>query len=199
MKTKLILSIFFLAIGLKYNAQTKTNIDKILDAVETGILKSNVLKNESKSFPVSINVPPSLEIIKPKIGEIFTKRGFALSAENKTSVGEKIIFSLLSAKVDYSNMEKDGLLGDIKADRTISVKGTIEKFLDDGSHASFSTDNELRDTIGVEEIKKVEDSDLSFTQAPVPEIPFLTNLIEPVVVVGTLVVTVLLLFLVRSK
>lgn len=55
------------------------------------------------------------------------------------------------------------------------------------------------DTIKLEEISALENQTLPFTQAKIPAQPLLTSLLEPIIVVGTLIVTVILLFTVRGK
>jgi hypothetical protein len=198
LKANLFLLILFLLISYEYHAQTKTNLEKILEAIDTEILKADDVLNESKSIPVLITTSSLLEILKPKIGEAFLKRGYKLVAQIKTDE-PKILFSLLSVKINYLDAQKDGFFGDVLVDRAVSIKGTIEKTSKEGNLSSINIDNTAKDIILIDDIKLIEDGTLPFTQAPAPQIPFLSNLIEPVIVVGTLVVTVLLLFLVRGK
>ena len=103
--------------------------------------------------------------------------------------------------VVYSNPRQGGLFASGLLDRTVSVnvrarasRGELE---DPAVDARFASS--LRDTIASTDVEAVETSYLPFTQGRVPQGGFFSTVLEPVVVLGTIAVAVLLLFTVRSS
>ena len=55
------------------------------------------------------------------------------------------------------------------------------------------------DTVLFDEIKSLSNSSLPFTKGEAPAEPFFASLWEPVIAVGTAIVTIFLFFTIRSK
>ncbi len=139
-----------------------------------------------------------LELLKPKVLAAFSNRGYRMKNENSVDA-TKVTYSLNQVKVEYANAEKDGFFGEVVAERVVSLNGIVSIISSDGLLKTFDVNESAKDTIIVDEIKNYEDSTVSFTQGKKPEVSFFSNLLEPVLVVGTLVTTIILLFTVRGK
>ncbi|MDP2038847.1 MAG: hypothetical protein Q8L04_15805 [Ignavibacteria bacterium] len=178
--------------------QTKTNFEVYFQLIDTSVAKvsESILKNGS--IALSVTGPASLELLKPKVLESFSKLGYKTANENSADA-VKVTYALNQVKVEYANAEKDGFFGDVVAERTVTLSGIVSVSSPDGLVKSFEVIESTKDTIAVDEIKNLEDPTILFTQGKTPEVSFFSNLLEPVLVVGTLVTTIILLFTVRGK
>jgi hypothetical protein len=101
----------------------------------------------------------------------------------------------------YSNPREGGLFASGLLDRTVSARvrvralrgSSLEPILDTGFIPT------IQDTIASTDVEFVETSYLPFTQGRVPPSGFFSTVLEPVVILGTIAVAVLLLFTVRSS
>ena len=197
---KKIFIIFFalLVVPVFITAQTKTNLEKFFHLIDNSILKVSEVIGKTDAVVLSVTGPASLELLKPKVLESFSKLGYKIKNENSTDAA-KVTYALNQAKVEYAYAEKDGFFGDVVAERTVTLSGIVSVSSADGSIKSFEINESVKDTIVVDEIKNIEDPTISFTQGKKPEVSFFSNLLEPVLVIGTLVTTIILLFTVRGK
>ena len=103
--------------------------------------------------------------------------------------------------VAYSNPRREGLFASDVLDRTISarVRARAMQSAVDTPAVDARYSCSLRDTIAATDVEAVETSYLQFTQGQVPQAGFFSTVLEPVVVIGTIAVAVLLLFTVRSS
>ncbi len=189
--------LFFLS-GAILNAQTETNLNLIYKLVDGSINKADSLVGGKKSIVLTTTIPSSLEVLKPQVIKAFSNRGYDLKvSSNMAEPG--VNYNLVFAKVEYKNSFADGLFGGARVERYISVNGffTITKSNTINQPVEFT--KTLKDTVSTGEISAIENQSLPFTQAPIPSMPLLSNLWEPIAVVGTLIITVILLFTVRSK
>jgi hypothetical protein len=104
------------------------------------------------------------------------------------------------ARVRYSDVRRDGLLGTRVVDRTVSLELWLR--MTDREHAQFLIDRESRvqktDTIDVGDVSRVEHPDVPATRSIVPAEGFFSSWLEPLVLVGAIGVAVFLLFTTRS-
>ena len=179
-------------------AQSKTNLEKFFQLIDNSVVKVGEVVGKTENVALSVTGPASLELLKPKLLAAFSNRGYKMKNENSDEIA-KVTYSLNQAKVEYANAEKDGFFGDVVAERIVSLNGIVSIISSDGLLKTFDVNESAKDTIIVDEIKNYEDSTVPFTQGKKPEVSFFSNLLEPILVVGTLVTTIILLFTVRGK
>jgi hypothetical protein len=188
----------FLLLGYNVSAQTKTNLEIIYSLLEKSVIKADSILNSSKTIFLSISTPQVLEVLKPKVIESFNKKGFAIKS-SKEEVSAAIDYTIVSAKVEYKHPFTDGFFGAQCCEREIKYDYSLTATIGDKRIIPFAFENTYLDTIAISQISTIELQSLPFTQAVVPSQPFLSNLWEPIVVIGTLIGTIILLFTVRSK
>lgn len=109
-------------------------------------------------------------------------------------------FGLTDASVEYSNVRRDWFFGSRIVDRTIRLR-LATRVVDRRSGSIVLTDefaDSRTDTIGLSEIRLVENPNIPITKGKLPQQGFFSNIAEPLVVIGSIAVAVLLLFNVRS-
>ena len=109
-------------------------------------------------------------------------------------------FGISEARVEYSNVRKDWLFGSRMIDRTVHLR-LATKILERRTGAVkllTEYDTSRTDTIGLSEVIAVENPAIPMTKGRQPQQSFFSNLAEPLVLVGSVAVAVLLLFNVRS-
>lgn len=199
MKTKLIVITFILtAFAITTFAQRKTNLQLINKLIEQSVAKADSSLGGKREIGLKVISTQPLEVIKAKIFQSFADRGYVLkSITEEMEVSIDYIFT--SAKVEYKNSFSDGLFGGTAMERIVSLSGSfvITKKNKTILPVQFLESN--TDTIKIDEIPSLEDQTAPFTHAEIPAQPLLSSFWEPIIVVGTLIVTVILLFTVRSK
>ena len=199
MKTKLpIVSILFFIPILFLNAQTESNIDIVYNLIERSVIKADSLLGGKQTINLSVTTSPPLEILKPKVLQLFSNRGYLL----KTSGNESVIqvnYAIASATVDYDNFFSDGFFGGIGLERKITLKGSFTIVKSDQIIKPVEFTEAVIDTVKLDEISNLENRSIPFTQGQIPSQPRLSTFWEPIIVVGTLIVTIVLLFSIRGK
>ncbi len=198
MKKTLIIFFALFVVPVFVTAQTKTNLEKFFQLIDNSIVKVGDVVGKNGAVVLSVTGPASLELLKPKVLAAFSNHGYMIKNDNSANTA-KVTYSLNQSKVEYANAEKDGFFGDVVAERNVSLSGIVSVSSPDGLVKSFEVNESAKDTIVVDEIKNIEDATAPFTQGKKPEVSFFSNLLEPVLVVGTLVTTIILLFTVRGK
>ena len=199
MKIKLLINIsLFLALNLCIDAQTLNNLDRINILIGHSIEKSDSLTGGEKSINLTYTSSQPLEILKPKIIQLFNERGYILNTSGAKS-GISLNYNLLSVSVGYMNSSSDGFFGGVMLERQIKVAGSLIVTRSDKISKPFEFTETTTDTVNLDQISTLENKSLPFTQGQIPSQPLLSTFWEPILVVGTLIVTVILLFTVRSK
>ena len=197
MKTRLrLFLILLLSLSANIYAQTKTNLDLIYKLIDNSLVSVNSAIGE-KSIALSITTSQPLEVLKPKIIKSFIDVGYILKPIDDSGIS--LNYNLIYAKVEYKNSFTNGLFGGALIEREVSINGMLTAVNSNKANNPVEFNKSVIDTVKVDDITKIENQSLPFTQAQVPSMPLLSNLWEPIVVVGTLIVTVILLFTVRSK
>jgi len=147
---------------------------------------------------LAVNLPHSLEILKPVIIHCFTDIGYMLKSSSREA-GIEVNYILSSAKVEYTNSFLDGFFGSSKLVRNISTDYSLLITNKDKTIKSFEFNEFKKDTVNLSDLSEIENQNLPFTQSKVPSQPFLTGFWEPIIAVSTLILTVILLFTIRSK
>jgi hypothetical protein len=190
--------VFFIFSGAISKAQSESNLNLIYKLIDKSVHQADSLLSGNKSVVLTTTMPYILEVLKPSIIKAFSNRGYELRTSS-TSTEPGINYNLVYAKVEYKDSFTDGLFGGAMLERNVSINGffTITKSNKLSQPIEFT--KTIQDTVSVSAISALENQSLPFTQAPIPSMPLLSNLWEPIAVVGTLIVTVILLFSVRSK
>jgi len=179
-------------------AQTKTNLDVIYKLIDRSVLRADSILGTKQTINFSFTSSPILEVLKPKIFQTFNEHGYLLTSSTNES-NSALNFTVTSLKVEYRNPFSDGLFGGLLLEREISFNYSLTITRTDKTIKSFSyTENQI-DTVKLNEISGLENQTLPFTQSSIPSTPLLSNLWEPIIVVGTLIVTIVLLFSIRGK
>lgn len=110
-------------------------------------------------------------------------------------------FLINNAEVKYGEQKRDGFLGDFIVTRELILQGSY--LLSSSEDASLTKMNEFSftysDQVKVEEIEKIENRSFPFTSGILPQEPFFSSILEPVIAVSAAAVAVILFFSVRSK
>ena len=193
-----IIPILFLIISGSSIAQTQTNLDVIYRLIDRSVSRTDSILGAKKTINLTFTSTPILEVLKPKIFQAFSEGGYSLTASAVES-NPSVNYIVTSLKVAYGNPFSDGLFGGLLLEREVSFNYSLTVTGTEKTIKTFSyTENQI-DTVKVDEISGLENQTLPFTQSSIPSTPLLSNLWEPIIVVGTLIVTIVLLFSIRSK
>ena len=109
-------------------------------------------------------------------------------------------FGINEMRVAYDNIRQDGLFGARVVDRTVSL-ALFTKVVDQRSGAILKNAvlrEEGKDTVALSDIDRLENPVLPQTRGSVPPEGFFSTFLEPIIVLGTVAVAIVLLFTVRS-
>ena len=114
--------------------------------------------------------------------------------------GLSAVCGLLEFKVRYENIRRDWIFGPKKVDRTVIclMHATISDGISGATLSSEDRQASLTDTVLVSDLERLESSTLLATKGVLPAEGVFENLAEPLIVLGTVAVAVILLFTVRS-
>ena len=195
-KSRLLLLVFSLS-GLSI-AQTLSNVEIINKLVDKSITRiDSSLDNHKEKIPVILSIPLPLDQLKTKIIQSFQTKGYSVNPTNPEA--PYLNYALTNVSVLYEDSFTDGLFGDLKTGRKIKYDGSYFIARPEGDASPILFNFNSYDTVKVDNIPILENPSLPFTQSKIPQPPILSNLMEPIIVVGTLITTIILLFTVRSK
>lgn len=111
----------------------------------------------------------------------------------------RLNYTVENIDVNYSEAFKNGWFGEYKVERNVLLN--ISYSLNNNGNVIQSNffEETITDTINYSDIESVESYGIKFTQSEKPTEPFFQSFLEPVIAVGTLIVSIILLFTVRSK
>ncbi len=178
-------------------AQIRTSLDVVNELIEKSVLNIDpAIINKNLSFNFIYRSSGSYNFLKSKVVDSYIKKFISLS-ENE-SLENKLEHSITNITVEYSNPFKDGFFGNLLIERKINVDAALILSEKTGIK-TVDLSNSYKDTVEVENISRLENPAIPFTQSTIPELPLFSNLLEPIIVVGTLIVTIILFFTIRSK
>lgn len=152
---------------------TQSNLANIKDNIEMAILKNIDLIKQTPEQKILIN---------PTISKL----------ENNA----QIIYNFNNFKINYQNIENsDNYFRTIDVDVQISYKSNSQQLV------LLEDKIKYQDTISETEINQVENSNFPITQGKKlkEESTFFDDILEPIIITGTIAVTVILLFTIRSN
>lgn len=109
-------------------------------------------------------------------------------------------FGVLDLHVSYDNIRREHIFGPKVVDRSVGVTlhARITDTLNGASSISEERSASVRDTVFVSDLDRLEASTIHATRGVLPPEGIFENLAEPLIVLGTVAVAVVLLFTVRS-
>ena len=108
-------------------------------------------------------------------------------------------YSLIEIKSSYPEMFRDGLFGEYLVKRNVSLSGSYFLSSENNIGKVNRFNYSIEDTVVFDDLNRIENIAYSFTSAELPEEPFFSSTLEPVIAIGTAAVAVYLFFNVRSK
>lgn len=166
--------------------------------IERSVIKADSLLGGKQTIILSVTTTQPLEILKPKVVQLFSERGYLIKMPGSEFVNQ-VNYVITSATVNYNNSFTDGFFGGVCLERKITLKGSIAFVKADQTIKPVEFTESLSDTVKLGDISTIENRSIPFTQGQVPSESLLSTFWEPIIVVGTLIGTVILLFTVRSK
>jgi hypothetical protein len=196
---KIILVFLFGIFIIQVFPQPKTNLQVIESLIENSITSiDSLLHKNTKNLYLEFASSSSLSILKSNVMNAFVSHGYVLKSERHENV-LLIQYSISNVSVNYSESFKTGFFGDLLSEREIMIEGVYTVQNSNNNLIPHKFNYSVRDTINADEIGNIENKNLDFTKAELPLPNIFSNLLEPIIVVGTLIVTIFLLFIVRSK
>jgi hypothetical protein len=195
--SKIITVIFFNIISINTFAQVTTNFE----IVETLLVKSidgindNFTNGSNKKILLDFIAPNDYLVLKNTLIEELQKNRFHLSDKNKTGLN----YTINEIKINYKEIFRDGILGEYLVSRQAKLNGSyfIKNKNEFGKVNNFSFVSS--DTVKYNDISKLENIAYSFTSSQLPNEPFFSSIVEPVIAIGTAAVAAYLFFNIRSK
>jgi len=177
--------------------QTKTNLEIVYSLLDQSADKiDSVLTKGDNAFSFKFSSPPEYQFLRAKILDSFIKRSYNIKQESGSA---NLEYNIANIFTSYGESFKDGFFGDYYVERFIVVQGSVIISNSGKKFSSIDFNETYRDSVRIEEITALENESLPFTKSQIPPPPVFSNLLEPIIVVGTLIVTVILLFTIRSK
>lgn len=194
---KKIFYIFFLLAGSQVVllSQPMDNLSRINLLIDNSI-DSLFIENKIESKAFSFHSPQNYVFLKNRVEHNFAKHGLITAVD---SMASDIKYVIDYAGIEYSELFRDGLFGDFLLIRNAKLNGYYTIF--DGDKLLGKKDFHLmsRDTVIYEQLNTYENPALPFTTAAPPTEPFVSGALEPIIAIGTVVISLLLFFTVRSK
>lgn len=180
-------------------SQQLTNLEKIYELIDkSGNDISLIIKERNEEFTLKLSCPAELNILEQRVRFAFSRESLNFNKDNPQSKAV-LNYNVDNAGINYKRVFKDGWFGDLLVEREAVLKGT---FVLESKGVFLKSDkfeySDL-DTVKLGDIARLENNSLPFTKNEIPPEPFFSGLLEPVIAVGTAVVTVILFFTVRSK
>jgi hypothetical protein len=180
-------------------SQTKSNLEIFYQLVESSISNASENINEGTAI-IELILPGNYSVFRNQILLGLQKQG--VRQENLKQFATGFNYVLENAKVNYGDIFRKSFLGDYFTSRKIFIKGNyLINIYSESNRSLVENPFEIvyEDTIRVDEVQALENSQYSFTKGELPSEPFFASLLEPVVAVAAAAVAVYLFFSVRSK
>lgn len=178
-------------------SQITSNLDQFYTLVDSA--SDLLIKDlgDVKKVNLELNFGVDYSVFANKVRGKLLRNGIQLVGDNPAEENfVRVNFVVDNSFVGYSEPEKDGVFGDFFTERNIELSGNYYI-----SNRSKVKDFKLTviDTINVENVEEVENRSFPFTQGELPQEPFFSSLMEPIVAIGAAAITIILFFSVRSK
>lgn len=189
--------------GDTHQRSTQTNVEVMQSLIarisDKVISYSNIPAKESISvrYPAVDDAWIAKTVITPKL------KSAGYKVFDYDSINDKLLFDVndLTLGVQYTNMFRDGFFGEKRVTRSISVNLAVEvkDCLTNEIFFSGLLNEELSDTVSVDEIENLESASAKRTRADIPNNDILDHIVEPIVIIGAVGVSVYLFYYIRTK
>lgn len=179
--------------------QSKTNLEVLFGLMnKEAAALSPQLKSDGTKLFIDFSSPNDLRIFKNKFVMELDKYCDSITTV-QSEAGTVLDFTLEKTGVKYNDTFRDGLFGNYLVERESTIGGSYNISKNGSITVSSSFNLSKVDTVKYDEISSLENHSLPFTSDEIPDEPFFSSLVEPLIAVGSAVVTILLFFTVRSK
>ena len=196
--------IISLVINFTNFAQVKTNLEVVTDLVSKSVkdIVQNTETIDNKEFAIKFVAADDYSILRTKLISELQKNDFILFDKNESkNIGlQTLTYTLDEVGVKYKKIFKDGILGTYLVERESLIKGSFfieEKNNKLGKVNAFNYTS--LDTVLYDEVKTLDNIAYQFTSAKLPDEPFFSSLLEPIIAIGTAAIAVYLFFNIRSN
>ena len=156
-------------------------------------IASKVAASNTKIFQIKISEHSAASYLEQMIITALSKDNL-LSAD---SSNPNLVCSIVHNNVYYNKLSncKDSLIREVKTDLSYSLAKHSQVILRSNELIIFA------DTVAISEIEWLQRSEMPFAKSPLPpsETSWISELITPAIVLGASILSVVLLFSVRSK
>jgi hypothetical protein len=194
-----IVLILFCFSGSKIFSQEKTNLDLLHSLTDSSAI--SIVKNlpaNQKNLSFNLVLGSDYDLFKDHLIAYFVNNKYKIFQTDKNADSVlKIDYTIDNAKVTYGNTFRDGFLGKFKVQRNIKMSGSYVVNKNPVYAAKFNY--AISDTINYDNIREIQNSSYPVTNGEIPPEPFFSNLLEPVIAVGSAAVVIFLFFTIRSK
>ncbi|MCK9279752.1 MAG: hypothetical protein M0P71_03960 [Melioribacteraceae bacterium] len=198
---KRLLYILFLLISVKSaQGQTYDNNSLFIKLLQVSAEKSDSLlkANSIKSFDLKFDSNERFLYYGSILNQFFQNKGYQITQGN-LDAENKLQFNLISSDIKYGEPEKESFFGDLLITRSMSVKTVQTLNKKDILLASITYNAIKEDTLLYDEASEFEKSGSFPIRNNLPAAPIFSNLLEPILAVGSIGIVIILLFTVRSN
>lgn len=181
------------------SAQSKDNLSiffGLADSASNSVI--NTLSENCKEVKINFEQGNDFGVFTNQILKNFKSKKINIFTGNIDSLNFPVInFTIINAKVSYSSLFREGILGDYFTERKLSLSGNYS-ILNNGTFLK-KFNYSYSDTINYSQIKHFENGSYPFTNGEIPAEPFFSSFYEPVVAIGASALAIILFFTIRSK
>ncbi len=194
MRIKLVISLFLIAISNVFAVSTNfIIIDSLLD-VEIDKLSIELKSRAVDCCQLIVNDSPLKPNIESKILEKMPQISFNINKQDSCEIVE---FNLIKLIIIYENLAND----DNYTFRKIEIVASAILKDDTKSTLLFNKSQRYQDTILTDEIPNIQNSIHKYDKGEIPEKKqsFFENVLQPLIFISSAIITLAILFTVRSS
>ena len=177
-----------------------TNLEIMRSLAQRIVIRTLNDANIGEAAKIRVTVLPkeSAWYIESGLAEGIKSANLSLSNDGTAPIA--LEFGLNAGRVAYSNLRRSGFLGRKLVDRKITLQLTSKVLhLQTGKiNLTSEIEESSLDTIDLSDVSSVENPAIPMTKGRLPSEGFFSNFAEPLILIGSIGVAVVLLFNVRS-
>ncbi len=154
--------------------------------------------NKKSEYYFKYSSPAEYGVLKNTVIAALKENGISLTIENKGQ-NKSLIFQLNNITMDYPKVFRENFWDSYKLERRISVSGTFLIYESNEIKSAKDFNKSLTDTVEYNARRIIETPSFVFTRGRVPEEPLFTGLFQPIIAIAAILISIYLLFSVRSK
>ena len=179
--------------------QTKTNLNIYNELVDSSVISLiNNLPVGEKEINLKLELGESYSFFQNRILYDLNEKEIKINLFPTLIEGNyRVIYVLEEIKVEYSDIEREGLFGEFMMPRELTLKGNFNISKENIFTKNFNYT--FLDTVNVKAVNDIENGSYSFTKGEMPSEPFFSSITEPVIAISSAAVAIILFFTIRSK